>query len=409
MIVADVIYDGTQFILQNPATFAPDADLTAIAALAHTNGHSIYSDGSAWSAGFLDGAAPNIARNPHMRFDQRAGSYTGLDGSAQVYTVDGWWWTWGAPGQAVRWTASRETSGGVSGGDSWVKMDCTTADSTPGSTDYSMLLQKLEAQQCRTLMDGNGIAQLTVSLDIIAFAHASSAITFPATLSIGLRSRDGTQRTVAKKVTITSSATWERVSATFDADATAQIDNDNAEGLHVWVGLDAGSGGAVGAEGTWENSSANYFVGDQDMWGDFAGNYVGWTNVDIHRGPPRPFVGLSYEADLAACQRYYEVYTMISNEHATYGAGASTTTTKAIFKYQVEKRTAPTITDSDAGDFSAIVAGGGAYELSALTFDKMSTTRCRLNGVHSAIGASGYAQAIASDAAVGTLTFDADL
>ena len=47
VIVADVVYDGTQFILQNPATFAPDADLTAIAALAHTNGHSIYSDGSA--------------------------------------------------------------------------------------------------------------------------------------------------------------------------------------------------------------------------------------------------------------------------------------------------------------------------------------------------------------------------
>ena len=192
------------------------------------------------------------------------------------------------------------------------------------------------------MMDGSGIAATTVSLDVITFSHASSSITFPATCSLSIRSRDGTDRIVAKKFTIAAEATWERVDLEFDADASAVINNDNGQGLQVAIVPDMGSNHAVGAEGTWENASGAYGVGDADMWADFAGNYVGFTNIDVHRGSPRPFLAISYDEDLTACQRYIEKITSLAGaDFLAVGISSTATRSSFIFHYKTRKRATP--------------------------------------------------------------------
>ena len=256
------------------------------------------------------GGRRNIALNPKMAIAQRGTSFTGK--TADHYIVDRF--TMFVNGAMGTWTTAQSTT--VPTGEGFansIKMDCTTADASPASSDILSVQQRFEGQDLQQLKKGTSSAE---SLTATFYVRSNKTGTYIAELE----DRDNT-RYVSQSYTISSADTWEKKTVTFPADTSGALNNDNGESLRLNFWLGGGSDFTSGTLGTtWHTTATNRAVGQVNL-ADSTSNEWYVTGVQLEVGSQAtPFEHRSFGEELALCQRYH---TRIGAGGGYYAGNAS--------------------------------------------------------------------------------------
>jgi len=239
----------------------------------------------------------NLIINGSMDLAQRGTSFSSQ--TAEHFVVDRF--KMFVNGAIGTWTTSQSTT--VPTGQGFaksLKMDCTTADASPASTDILSVQQRFEGQNLQYLKKGTSSAE---SLTASFWVRSNKTGTYIAELE----DRDNT-RYVSQSYTISSADTWEKKTVTFPGDTSGAFTNDNGESLRLnfWLG-----GGATWTSGTlgttWHTTSANRAVGQVNL-ADSTSNEWYITGVQLEAGTTASdFEFLPFDVNLQRCQRYYYV------------------------------------------------------------------------------------------------------
>jgi len=294
-----------------------------------------------------DGAitGSNMVVNGAMTVAQRGTSATGLT-SSQYNSLDRYRI---GVGNAGTWTMSQDPDAPKGFGKS-LKLSCTTADTDLGAIGYLQIEHKIEGQDLQHLNKGSSDAQkLTLSF----WCKSNKTGDF----RVNLFDLDNA-RIDGGLVSISTSATWEYKTITYDADTTGSFDNDNNGSLRIEIWLDAGTNYNTGSmPATWQASSnPDRAAGVTLALADSTSNYFQITGVCLNVGDSAiDFPHESYGDTLARCQRYFEVIYphdhIFSKYNSTYAYGN--------ISWKVEKRSTPTA--SQSGLFIAYGSGQGAH------------------------------------------------
>ena len=205
------------------------------------------------------------------------------------------------------WTVTQES---LSSGNAYAagfkkayRIDCTSADTSPSSSDNLFMQYKMEGNTLQAFKKGTANAEKYT----LAFWVKSNKT---GTAQVSLIDGDNS-RIVGATYTISSANTWEHKVLNYPADTTGAFDNDNAKSLEIEWALDAGSDFTSGAvPNTWEASSnADRSVNDLAL-GDSTDNDWAITGIQLEVGeydattlPPFQFE--DYADNLRRCQRYF--------------------------------------------------------------------------------------------------------
>jgi len=279
----------------------------------------------------------NIVINGDMQIAQRSTSVASITTDA-YYTVDRFLTTINTLGT---WTQSQSTD--VPTGQGFAnsfKMDCTTADASPGAADYLFIRQLFEGQNLQYLKKGTANAlPLTAS-----FWVKSTKI---GTFIVQLLDQDN-NRSVSKPYTVSVTNTWEYKTITFPGDTTGALDNNNESSLQLRFWLAAGSNFTSGTlNTTWQSGvSANTAVGQVNVADSTSNDWL-ITGVQLEAGEQASgFEFMPFDIDLMRCLRYFEIVydtTTYANSFALAKAN-STTAWLSPYMFQVLKRASPTMT-----------------------------------------------------------------
>ena len=300
-------------------------------------------------------ASKNVIINGSMQICQRATSTSGVgNGDSGYVGPDQWYFDEAGTVEGVI-TVSQETGGGVGGQDRWMKLLCTTEEALGGSTDQMQMMQRLEAQNCVPLKNGaTGIAETTISADIIIHADGSSGLSFPVKVAFSVHTQDGTARQCIGDMSIAANDTWERVSITLPSDATATFVSDNALGCTFNISLCGGSGRNA-TNLTWANEDSDFNTSSSDNIMDQANNYIGITRVQWEVGAiPTDFAYESVANILQKCQRYF-YNTNLYEQSTRWGVGAydATNGLGSRHTFPVQMRASPTAAFTSSAFLSA--------------------------------------------------------
>jgi len=259
----------------------------------------------------------NIIINGDMSQSQRSTSVSSITGSG-YNTVDRWHIVLSGLGT---WTQSQSTD--VPTGQGFAtsfKMDCTTADASPGSGDFLFLNQKVEGQNVQYLKKGTSSAESTT----LSFWVKSNKT---GTYICELDDNDNT-RNINKSYTINSANTWEKKTITYAGDTTGAFGNDNGNSLQVIWWLGAGSNYTSGTlNNAWESTTnANRAVGQVNLADNTANEWY-ITGVQLEAGTSASdFEFLPVDVNLERCQRYYNKYIGASGSNTGSSYNGSTGT-----------------------------------------------------------------------------------
>ena len=312
-------------------------------------------------ANMLTGLVPNdntirrpnakpLIINGDMAVAQRATSVTGVgDGDTGYNSLDRWRFSEGGDNSTV-FTMSQDTD--VPTGQGFansLKMDVTTADASPGSSDAMFLQQRFEGQDLQLLKKGTSSAEkITVS-----FWVKSSKT---GTHILEVQDSDNT-RNCSQSYTVSSADTWEKKVVVFPADTTGALDDDNANSFEVNWWLLAGTDFTSGTLATSfaSRTNANRAVGQVNI-GDNTSNNFYMTGCQMEIGEFSsttlpPFQHESFGDNLKRCMRYYQ------NSYKLGNALTSTTSNNSVIvtswndgncpfpnMFPVPMRDAPTVT-----------------------------------------------------------------
>jgi hypothetical protein len=253
--------------------------------------------------------------------------------------------------------------------------------------------QKVEGFNATRLLDGSsGIAETTVSADIIIHADGSSGLSFPVKVAFSIHTWDGTGRQCVGDVSIAANDTWERVSVTFPSDSTATFDSNNAAAGHLTVSICGGSGRQA-TNLTWANDANDYITSATDNIADQANNYLGITNVQWEVGAvPTSYAYEDIGTTVAKCQRY--LIRWVATEGISFiGSAYSTTAMQGVIFFPEMRRAAATFSISAGSDFKAytatLSAGNNFSTLTDPGSDGYKTQRLQGTGTSGIV--AGYA------------------
>ena len=325
------------------------------------------------AAGFSDAVNfRNIIINGDMSIAQRSTSVTGANSSGYK-SIDRFRHTI----SIGTWTISQSTD--VPSGQGFaksMKMDCTTAEASPGSSDALAFVQKIEGQNLQYLKKGTSSAEsLTVSFWVKSNKTGNA--------QVNLIDEDNT-RMIGKQWSISSADTWEKKTLTFDGDTSGALGNDNGSSLRLEIWFDAGSSYKSGAVPTsWETlNSADYFAGGNLGLGDNTANEIYITGVQLEAGTAASdFEFLPYDVNLQRCLRYcYRINGNSSDEQQVGGAAWCTTTSRVNFvaEFNPPLRSVPTVTSSS--DIKETISGTSSLSTGGL-FDDNQSGLCNTVGI----------------------------
>ena len=277
----------------------------------------------------------NIIINGDMSIAQRGTTETGITSSGydtidRMFTINN--------GSFGTWTQSQSTD--VPTGQGFaksLKMDCTTANTSPGTAAQLQISQFIEGQNLQYLKKGTANAE---SLTLSFWVKSNKTGTYIAELFDGDNSR-----TISKSYTIDSASTWEKKIITFEGDTTGTLDNDNAASFYIDFFLSAGTSFTSGTLATsWESfASTNIAVGQVNLADNTANEWY-ITGVQLEVGDSAtPFEHLPYDVNLQRCQRYYQRIQGNASDETGIGMGYAngTTQVRLYFPLFTTMRTEP--------------------------------------------------------------------
>jgi len=313
--------------------------------------------------------------NGDMSVAQRGTSVTGKS-SGGYYTCDRIKLN---PDSLGTWTVIQEslTSGEAynNGFRKAFRIDCTTADASPSSSDNLSVFTRLEGQDLQLFKKGTSNAEKFT----LAFWVKSNKT---GTTQVNLRDGDNT-RMVSATYSISSADTWEHKVLNFPADTTGAFDNDSANSLQIEWFLDSGTDYSSGTAPTaWEASSnADRNANNLDVGGSTDNDWA-ITGVQLEVGEFNsstlpPFQHEDFGDNLARCQRYFLNY--IEGNGKIVGIAASYNSSEVVLmhNFPTTMRSAPTLEISTG---SSYYQHGEAGSIQAITGSDISIDRATLNG-----------------------------
>ena len=312
----------------------------------------------------------NIIINGDFNIYQRAQQVTGLGNGASYPTADRWVLNGDTAGRLTM-TAGTEAAPPESNVTVSCKLDCTTADTSIGASEYCLLQQRIEGQNLQHVKKGtSGAKQLTAS-----FWVKSETGTF--TYVLELYDADNT-RQVSKSFSVTSS--WSKVELTFPADTTGAFGNDNNISMYFQIWLHGGSNYTSGTlSETWTSvTDANRAAGISSFFSSTS-NELYITAIQLEVGDvATEFEYMTKQEASMLCYRYY--YKMTNQADVMYGMNYNGNTADrgfVTYSLPVPMNHTPTTTQS---------VGGGSHQANYHTLERLAF----YIALHNGDASSGY-------------------
>ena len=366
--------------------------------------------GNAYDDGALSNR--NLIINGAMQVAQRGTSQTNVS-TFGVKTVDRWK---SGPNSFGIYTNTQDTNAPAGFGYS-SKWLCTTADTSPASTDYMRIDYGIEAQDLQHLNYGTSDAKdLTLSFWVKSNVAETYVVWF--------YKSDGTARHIAFTYVIDAINTWEYKTITIPSDSNALgvINNDNGEGLLMCFCLSTSTANSSGTlPSAWENYVAvNRFAGQTANVGGAVNNYWQITGVQLEVGDTAtPFEHRSYGEELARCQRYF--WAQVPKGEAN-GAGGNagqyiigdggflgTGQVECHVQYPVQMRASPTLQPSSGTNHFLLEASSGIDYFSNLVAFAQKKQSSLLYNSGATSGTAGEYTRVAASSVNSYVYWDAEL
>ena len=253
-----------------------------------------------------------------------------------------------------------------------MKVDCTTADASPGSSDFILLGQKIEGQNLQHLDFGSSSAkQLTYSFWVRSAKTGTHVLEF---------FQDGNSRQVSATYTVSAANTWEHKEVTIDGDTASALANDTGSELAVYHWLGGGSNftsGTLNTSGFAAVTNANRAPGTINI-ADSTSNEFYLTGAQLEVGnTATPFEHRSFADELARCQRYYfRIGPLASQDYFGICEAESSTSSILIGEFPVTLRVDPTALEQTgtAGDY-VVRTGGSSRTCSSIPLIDVGTNK----------------------------------
>jgi len=281
------------------------------------------------------GVNRNLIINGAMSVSQRGTSFA--DPSNDDYVLDRFIARKSNDGAV---TITRDSSG-PSGFANSLKVDVTTADTSIGASQFSILQYKVEAQDLQTLAFGTSDAK---NFTLSFYVKSNKTGTY----AVNISQADNSSKQATLTYTINSADTWERKSLTFTGDTSGVINDDNGSGFGILWWLAAGSTFTSGSTSatfqTYDN--ANHAAGQAVNLLDSTSNEWFITGVQLEVGQnATTFEHEPFERTLTKCLRYFHRLDTSTNDYLAFSAGGAYGGTTALteFKPIVPMRIEPTL------------------------------------------------------------------
>ena len=243
----------------------------------------------------------NVVINGAMQVAQRGTSATGR-GASSNFLVDRFRANHNG-NSAGRYTVS-QVSDVHDGFTNALKYDCTTADTSIGSSERFFIEYPMEGQDLQQFRKGSSDAK-----DFVVSFYAKANGNF--TYVVGFYDADN-NRTVSRTFAVTSS--WQRFTINFGADTSGAFGNDNALSLQLRWYLHAGSGYTSASLQTSWNAVNNAATagGMTSSFYSSTDNTFFLTGVQLEVGDKgdgtsvaTEFEHRSFAEELTLCERYF--------------------------------------------------------------------------------------------------------
>ena len=284
----------------------------------------------------------NMIINGDFKVNQ-AGNKTGKTVEEKQFAGDRW--TINVNGALGTWSGGIEADAPTgSGFRNSGYANCTTADASPASSDFVRIEQRFEGQDLQHILKGTSTAkELTVSFWVKSPNTGIHIVEF--------EDRDN-WRYCSQSYTIGTANTWEYKTATFPADTTGALNDDNGESLRInfWLGAGANWTGGSSLGTTWHTTANTRAVGQVNVGGAVhsSNNYWQITGVQLELGDnATPFEHRSSGDELLRCQRYYQTYAGTNMIWAPLSGNDAYATSNYLLS--VEMRATPTASGVSSG------------------------------------------------------------
>lgn len=296
----------------------------------------------------------NIIINGAMQVAQRGTSTSSVSSGSSNFPVDR---TRVQLSNGGTWTISQSsTVPSGKGFSNSIKLDCTTADSSLGASDYLMLQQIVEGQNVQQFAWGSSDAN---SLTVSFWIRSNKTGTY--SLEIQHQNSSNAFYHTSKTFTISVADTWEHKTVTYAGNTAQNIINTNAAGIYVTFWLASGTtySGGTFSDGTWNQTSGTRVSSSNVNLADNTSNELYLTGLQVELGAvASPFEFESYSTTLAKCERYYQNY--VTNKLYFNGTNEPSSEVGNSRILPTQMRTLPTI-----GNKSSSHGSVGAYSANA--------------------------------------------
>ena len=234
-----------------------------------------------------------------------------------------------------------------------LRVNCTTADTSLGASQYIVVSQRVEGRNLRHL--GFGLAGTRYAT--LQFWQRSPAGTY----YVSFRNASY-NRYYLGSYTIASANTWEKHVITIPIDTSGTWASDHSTGLDIQWSL--GNGSPTGTVGSWTGGSSHAGSGQFNFFGT-VGNDFYLTGVQFEAGTvATPFESIDYGSELAKCQRYYYPITApegFINATEDIGIGWANSNTEVQMRVSppAQMRATPSLEQTTSTNYWRI--GGGNY------------------------------------------------
>jgi hypothetical protein len=322
-------------------------------------------------------ATPNLGRrnlviNGAMQVAQRGTSFTSQ--TADHYFVDRF--KLGATSLGT-WTTSQSTDA-PDGFAYSAKIECTTADASPASSDFLYFYSRFEGQNLQQLKFGTSNAE---SVSISFYVKCSKTGVF----TVNWRNQDA-GKAIGSNVTINSANTWEYKTITFVGDTSNAFNNDNGWSANLEFILNGGtdytSGNTPTSYASVSNTDGTRGGGTTLALGANAGETIQFAGVQLEaNSQATPFEHRSYGEELVLCERYFQLFSNGARSHACTGIFSASTTSRIFLVFRNIMRANPSLTG-----FNLLICTDRIQvdlDVSALViFDGNSTSNSTLQATH---------------------------
>ena len=353
--------------------------------------------GAVYDSGALSNR--NMVINGAMQLSQRATSEASLSTFDKYPCVDRFKLQGLSSGT---FTISQSTTSPDGFGNS-LKIDCTTADSSP---NYLMIMQRMEGQNLQQLKKGTSSAEkVTVSFYVRS--------TKTGTYQFNIRD-NGNNRLIGKTYTIDAADTWERKSLTFDGDTSGTLANDTTDQLRLEWWLAAGSTYNSGSVPTaWETlANGDRAAGLNVAIGASTSDDFHLTGVQMELGTEAtPFEHRSFGDELHRCQRYFEV--IVSGDSKEIGGGNyySSSAIHCPVIFETTKRTnSYSVTVTGGSNYFRVYRNSSSDDFNGFTgATRANFNRCLLYAQSGVSGSAGHGLELLTNNASAKIVIDDEL